>query len=62
MIRIVTQVDDMEIVSAVHALGKERVSRLIRLLLLYKDDQQLLEDTADMILKELERRASHQES
>lgn len=58
MIRIVTQVDDMEIVAAVHALGRERVRRLIRLLLLYRDDQQLLEESADMILKELEKRAS----
>jgi len=48
----------MEIVSAVHALGRERVRRLIRLLLLYRDDQQLLEESADMILKELEKRAS----
>ncbi len=62
MIRIVTQVDDMEIVAAVHALGRERVSRLIRLLLLYKDDQKLLEDSADMILQELERRASRKDS
>ena len=62
MIRIVTQVDDMESVAAVHALGRERVSRLIRLLLLYKDDQKLLEDSADMILQELERRASRKDS
>ncbi len=52
----------MEIVAAVHALGRERVSRLIRLLLLYNDDQKLLEDSADMILEELERRASRKDS
>jgi hypothetical protein len=58
MIRFTTQVEDRELVAAVHALGRERVKRLIRLLLLYKDDQVLLEECADMVLEELERRAS----
>jgi hypothetical protein len=62
MIRFTTQVEDRELVAAVHALGRERVKRLIRLLLLYKDDQVLLEECADMVLEELERRASSERS
>ena len=58
MVRITTEVDDRELVRAVHALGRDRVRRFIRLLLLYKDDQILLEECADMILEELERRAT----
>jgi hypothetical protein len=58
MIRFTTQVEDRELVAAVHALGRERVKRFIRLMLLYKDDQALLEECADMVLEELERRAS----
>jgi hypothetical protein len=58
MIRFTTQVEDRELVAAVHGLGRERVKRFIRLLLLYKDDQALLEECADMVLEELERRAS----
>lgn len=58
MVRITTEVDDRELVRAVHAMGRERVRRVIRMLLLYKDDQLLLEECADMILEELERRAT----
>jgi hypothetical protein len=58
MIRFTTQVEERELVAAVHALGREHVKRFIRLMLLYKDDQVLLEECADMVLEELERRAS----
>lgn len=58
MVRITTEVDDRELVRAVHASGREHVRRVIRMLLLYKDDQLLLEECADMILEELERRAT----
>jgi hypothetical protein len=58
MIRFTTQVEERELVAAVHALGRDRVKRFIRLMLLYKDDQALLEECADMVLEELERRAS----
>ena len=58
MIRVTTQMDDRDIVAAVHALGRERVKRLVQMLLLYRDDQALLEECADMILEELERRAT----
>lgn len=58
MIRLTTEVDDKELVAAVHAQGRERVKRFLRLLLLHKDDQLLLEECADMILEELERRAT----
>jgi hypothetical protein len=34
------------------------VKRFVRMLLLHKDDQLLLEECADMVLEELERRAS----
>ena len=57
MIRLATQVEDRELVAAIHAFGRDRVKRFIRLLLLYKDDQLLLEEFADMVLEELERRA-----
>jgi hypothetical protein len=62
MIRLATQVEDRELVAAIHALGRDRVKRFVRLLLLYKDDQLLLEECADMILEELERRASNRQS
>ena len=58
MIRLTTQVEDRELVAAIHALGRDRVKRFVRLMLLYKDDQLLLEECADMVLEELERRAS----
>ncbi len=58
MVSITTEVDDRELVEALHALGRDRVQRFIRMLLLYKDDQLLLEECADMILEELERRAT----
>ncbi len=58
MIRFTTQVEERELVAAVHATGRDRVKRFIRQLLLYKDDQILLEECADMVLEELERRAS----
>jgi hypothetical protein len=58
MIRLTTEVDDKELVAAVHAQGRERVKRFLRLLLLHRDDQLLLEECADMILEELERRAT----
>jgi hypothetical protein len=58
MIRLTTQVEDRELVAAIHALGRDRVKRFLRLMLLYKDDQLLLEEFADMVLEELERRAS----
>lgn len=58
MIRFTTQVEERELVAAVHALGRDKVKRFIRLMLLYKDDQALLEECADMVLEELERRAS----
>jgi len=58
MIRFTTQVEERELVAAIHALGRDRVKRVVRLLLLYKDDQLLLEECADMVLEELERRAS----
>src|SRR5262245_25019010 len=61
MIRVTTQLDDRDLVAAVHALGRERVKRVIQMLLLYRDDQALLEECADMILRELERRASDEE-
>jgi hypothetical protein len=47
MIRFTTQVEERELVAAVHALGRDRVKRFIRLMLLYKDDQALLEECAD---------------
>ncbi len=62
MIRLATQVEDRELVAAIHALGRDRVKRFVRLLLLYKDDQLLLEECADMVLEELERRASSNRS
>jgi hypothetical protein len=62
MIRLATQVEDRELVAAIHALGRDRVKRFVRLLLLYKDDQLLLEECADMVLEELERRASSDRS
>lgn len=58
MIRFTTQVEDRELVAAVHALGRDQVKRVVRMLLLYKDDQLLLEECADMVLEELERRAA----
>jgi hypothetical protein len=61
MIRVTTQLDDRDLVAAVHALGRERVKRVIQMLLLFRDDQALLEECADMILLELERRATDDE-
>jgi hypothetical protein len=58
MIRFMTQVEERELVAAIHGLGREHVKRFTRMLLLYKDDQLLLEEIADMVLEELERRAS----
>jgi hypothetical protein len=62
MIRFTTQVEERELVAALHAQGRDRVKRFIRLMLLYKDDQALLEECADMVLEELERRASSNRS
>lgn len=62
MIRVTTQLDDRDLVAAVHALGRERVKRVIQMLLLFRDDQTLLEECADMILLELERRASDEDT
>jgi hypothetical protein len=61
MIRLSTDVDERAIAAAVHAQGRERVKRLVRLLVLYRDDPMLLEECADMLLEELERRASTDE-
>jgi len=61
MIRVTTQLDDRDLVAAVHALGRERVKRVIQMLLLFRDDQTLLEECADMILLELERRATDED-
>ena len=62
MIRLATQIEERELVAAIHALGRDRVKRFVRMLLLYKDDQLLLEECADMVLEELERRASERRS
>ena len=62
MIRLATQIEDRELVAAIHALGRDHVKRFVRMLLLYKDDQLLLEECADMVLEELERRASERRS
>jgi hypothetical protein len=56
MIRLTTQVEDRELVAAIHALGRDRVSASC-LMLLYKDDQLLLE-MRRLVLEELERHAS----
>ena len=57
MIRITAEANEREVVAALHQLGRDRVKRFIRLLLLYQDDPILLEECADMVLAELERRA-----
>ena len=57
MIRITAEANEREIVAALHQMGRDRVKRFIRLLLLYRDDPILLEECADMVLAELERRA-----
>lgn len=62
MIRLATQIEEREVVAAIHALGRDHVKRFVRMLLLYKDDQLLLEECADMVLEELERRASERRS
>ena len=51
MIRLTTQVEDRELVAAIHALGRDRVKRFVRLMLLYKDDQLLLEECAEFARK-----------
>lgn len=55
--QIVTQVEDRQIIAALHAEGHERIKRFILALLRYEDDPILLEDCADLVLGELERRA-----
>ncbi len=58
MIDVKARVDERALVAALHALGPEHIMRFVRELLIAEDDQALLEDCADMLLKELERRAS----
>ena len=58
MVRLTTQIDDRELIAALHAEGHERIKRFIRQLLLFENDSVLLEDCADMLLEELERRAA----
>jgi hypothetical protein len=57
MIRLLTHVDEGDVIAALHAEGHERIKRFVRQLLLYENDPVLLEDCADMLLEELERRA-----
>lgn len=57
MIRLNAQVDEREFIAALHAAGHDRIKRFIRQLLLFEDDSVLLEDCADMVLEELERRS-----
>ncbi|NJN52424.1 MAG: hypothetical protein HC809_12380 [Gammaproteobacteria bacterium] len=58
MIQVHAQVEEREFMAALRAEGPERVQRFILQLLLLKDDQTLLEDCADMLLRELEQRAA----
>ncbi len=57
MLRLNTDVDERALAAAAHAQGREYVLRLVQLLVLYGDEPQLLEDCADLLLAELERRA-----
>jgi hypothetical protein len=57
MIRLQTHVDEGELIAALHAEGHDHIKHFIRQLLLYENDPVLLEDCADMLLAELERRA-----
>ena len=58
MIEVTAQIDERQVMSALHILGPQHVKRFILELLRTEDDQTLLEDCADLLLKELERRAS----
>lgn len=58
MVRVTVDVDEREFMNALRARGNERVQQFVRQLLLIDYDQTLLEDCADMLLRELEQRAS----
>ena len=58
MVRLTMQIEDRELIAALHGEGHEHIKRFIRQLLLFENDPVLLEDCADMLLEELERRAA----
>ena len=60
--RRLTQLDYKDMAAAVHAEGEQSVKTFVRYLLMYKGNQRLLEECADMILEELERRATLEEA
>ena len=58
MIRITTTLDAKEIVAALHAQNRATLLEFTRDLLVSNPDSTLLEEVADLLLAELERRAS----
>jgi len=58
MIRIATRLESSEIIRALHAQPRDVLLEFARDLLVGYKDATLLEDLADMVLAELERRAS----
>jgi len=52
------QIDDRELIAALHSEGHDRIKRFVRQLMLFENDSVLLEECADMMLEELERRAA----
>ena len=57
MIRISTNLHEIEIVEAVSALGRGKVKDLIWLLAKYTNDEQFLEECAEMFRREVARNA-----
>jgi len=59
MIRITTTLTAEEIVKALHAQPREQLLNLTKELLTTHRDSTLLEEVADLVLAELERRANN---
>jgi hypothetical protein len=57
VIRISTNLHEIEIVEAVNALGPGKVKDLIWLLAKYTDDEGFLEECAEMFRREVDRQA-----
>ncbi|MCZ6871351.1 MAG: hypothetical protein O7G84_17785 [Gammaproteobacteria bacterium] len=57
MIRISTNLHEIEIVEAVNALGRGKVKDLIWLLAKYTNDEQFLDECAEMFRQEVSRNA-----
>jgi len=58
MIRITTSLEAKEIVAALHAQPREQLLQFAQELLTTLPDSTMLEEVADLVLAELERRAS----